>query len=351
MKRLIIILAVLLTLYVNIYAENPYKQFGCEGKELLTEQEKSGERTFIVVSNDSLSEFKKIVFDFKEYNYYIYDKDSTLIKTGIFDMLIPKRWLSMDPLASKFPQQSPYSGFDDNPIFLIDPDGKSTHTSNDGTVIAVYNDKDLGVYKQDVNSNFIGPMTVKTGELKGQTKFWDEFRAIDHNGQTSAEIGKGAKIEFNVKWDPIINTFHKESLKLNLYEIAEQSKPNRRLDIKKDKKITPSEYTGREFNGYYISARSAGNYLAGYNGATGKLFDTYISWETYIRLAGALQQKKYTTWNAIDIVMSKAKSFGPPPYYGEEEYSGRWIQAGWKKGMSERPSGWDIKIERNYRGR
>ena len=78
MKSLIIILTMLLTLYVNIYAENPYKQFGCNGKELLTEQERSGERTFVVVSNDSLGNFEKIVFDYNKSQYFVFDKSDKL---------------------------------------------------------------------------------------------------------------------------------------------------------------------------------------------------------------------------------------------------------------------------------
>ena len=34
-------------------------------------------------------------------------------------------WLSVDPLAEKFPHQSPYVFTDNNPINLIDPDGKA----------------------------------------------------------------------------------------------------------------------------------------------------------------------------------------------------------------------------------
>lgn len=36
------------------------------------------------------------------------------------------RWLSLDPLASKFPWMSPYLGMDNNPILLIDPTGSET---------------------------------------------------------------------------------------------------------------------------------------------------------------------------------------------------------------------------------
>ncbi|MFT5860867.1 MAG: RHS repeat-associated protein [Flavobacteriaceae bacterium] len=42
------------------------------------------------------------------------------------------RWKSLDPLMASFPHMSPYVGFDNNPIFFIDPYGLSS--SNDGVV-------------------------------------------------------------------------------------------------------------------------------------------------------------------------------------------------------------------------
>ena len=42
------------------------------------------------------------------------------------------RWLSIDPLFSNFPWQSPYVGFDNNPILLVDPKGLAAQNGNDG---------------------------------------------------------------------------------------------------------------------------------------------------------------------------------------------------------------------------
>jgi RHS repeat-associated protein len=40
------------------------------------------------------------------------------------------RWLSIDPLAAKFPNWSPYNAMNDNPMFFIDPDGKEVKPAN-----------------------------------------------------------------------------------------------------------------------------------------------------------------------------------------------------------------------------
>ena len=40
------------------------------------------------------------------------------------------RWLSLDPLASKYPALSPYNFVADNPIMYIDPDGRKIVVPN-----------------------------------------------------------------------------------------------------------------------------------------------------------------------------------------------------------------------------
>ena len=60
------------------------------------------------------------------------------------------RFLSLDPLAAEYPSLSDYTYVADNPIMFIDPTGmavESTHTDEDGNLIAEYNDGDDGVYK------------------------------------------------------------------------------------------------------------------------------------------------------------------------------------------------------------
>ena len=43
-------------------------------------------------------------------------------------------WLSVDPMADKYPNISPYAYCAWNPVKLVDPDGRKKHLYNDLTV-------------------------------------------------------------------------------------------------------------------------------------------------------------------------------------------------------------------------
>ncbi len=66
----------------------------------------------------------------------------------------------------------------------------STHTNEDGIVLAVYNDGDLGVYKHEANADEKQPTehqidtrhknsTSAGDEKMGETQYWDEFENPD----------------------------------------------------------------------------------------------------------------------------------------------------------------------------
>lgn len=87
--------------------------------------------------------------------------------------------LSVDPLASEAPGWTPYRAFYNNPIYYIDPTGllESTHTDEDGNVIAVYDDGDKGVYKHEngttkdyLDSRHSSSATSAGGEKMGETE-------------------------------------------------------------------------------------------------------------------------------------------------------------------------------------
>lgn len=237
---------------------------------------------------------------------------------------------------------------------FIDPDGMwamppSTHTDEEGNVVAVFNDGDLGVYRHGKNAD--GSSVTKSqlvkrqerygteanGEKMGETEFWDEFIAPGNTEGSGRIIYDPSKEEGLIQvgdWDGVIADRNKKAINQDLTLTMEQSKLYGDLDIKHNINYAPyGPMTGRLLNGKYATARSAGNFLAGLNGVAGTLQGYKTSGPTYMKLAGAYQQGQLSMKN-IGLIMMFGKSFGPAPYYGEQEYSGRRILQGINYGKS-----------------
>ena len=128
----------------------------------------------------------------------------------------PCDW-GVDPLMEQTPSWTPYRAFYCNPIRYTDLIGlsESTHTDDNGNVIAVFNDNDNGVYKHGKNADGSNPTeyqlskraekfgTSSGGIRMGETEHWDEF--------VSPETGKALtnhRIQFGKSFDPIIAKMH-----------------------------------------------------------------------------------------------------------------------------------------------
>ena len=243
-------------------------------------------------------------------------------------------WLSVDPMADKYPSISPYAYCAWNPVKLVDPDGEeiSTHTDKDGNVVMVYNDGDNGVYRhngdrefteRELKSQYCLSNTSAGGEFMGKTKYWDEF--MNHDNNTGDATKPAGKIHYGESWESIVVSYNELSMKLGLFATAIGSLPQGIFDIKSHKNIAPDgAMTGKLLEGYYTSARSAGNFLAGLNGATARgMYGQHISYDTYISLAGLLHM-----WDN--------KTSRQNEYKGEIPYSGRRIKEGFELGVKIR---------------
>ena len=228
-----------------------------------------------------------------------------------------------------------------NPIRYFDLDGTSTHTDSLGVVIAVYDDDDHGVYRhgelpenyaeyEGQTETYTDPETgeVKTreksrlsgGNLMGETEYWDEFRL--HDNSTGATLtGVTGRIMFGESWDYYIDVLNREANQMDLMDVAANSLPGKMFDIKTKSQAPYGSGTGKLLNGKYATARSAGNYLAGLNGATGTFMGRHISLGSYMRLAGQLHSPL---------------NFQGAPYYGEIPYAGRRIVSGFNSGLRKR---------------
>lgn len=177
------------------------------------------------------------------------------------------RWHGVDPLADVASSWTPYRAFYCNPIKYSDPTGllESTHTDEDGNVVAVYDDGDNGVYKHvgkgdeavnNVNKNYSADNTSAGGEFKGESlhslSFADQ-NLYNNSGEVRAEDIKidFGSTELTYKVQSIFDAGP------SLKEYAAKAGTNGDWDIKSN------TANGSKLFGKYASPRDAGNFAAG----------------------------------------------------------------------------------------
>jgi RHS repeat-associated protein len=277
------------------------------------------------------------------YSFQGQEKDDEISGTGNsytaefwqYDPRLGRRW-NVDPKYKQW--ESPYTCFGDNPIMLIDPkgDNASTHTDEDGNVIAVYVDGDLGIYKheagttkEDVENAHSAENTSAGGEHMGWTLYNKSF-AI---GKSWEAVGK---IEFNSyeardwlneRTNEIKQSIIRNGSKQARNQYALHAGNNGFYDFKS--KNGKGFYAGSQISeNVYLSARDVGNYLAG---KVAKM--TNQTKLDFMLTAGAFEMHKN---NLVDLRLhlnkykqeALAKGY---PTYGEKHRSNYFQRLGYEE--------------------
>ena len=170
-------------------------------------------------------------------------------------------WLSVDPMADKYPNISPYAYCAWNPVKLVDPDGReiSTHIDQDGNVVAVYDDGNLGVYmhsRQEIASvGSDGILSNDPDNFIGATLYAFSFREGD-----KIDVGSYQARDWMCQFEgSFSHSFANPIVALACY--ASEAGNGGRYDPKSYMK-NGSQLT----DGVYVSPRDLGNFAAGYFG-------------------------------------------------------------------------------------
>ncbi len=99
-------------------------------------------------------------------------------------------WLSVDPMSDKYPSMSPYNYCANNPVILVDPDGRD--------IINVSENGKISIQEQDGNDQIV---FEKTGHIE-----YLEGNGLFRNKKTETEVTDGDKVITQTK----ITGFSKE---------------------------------------------------------------------------------------------------------------------------------------------
>jgi RHS repeat-associated protein len=112
------------------------------------------------------------------------------------------RWLSLDPLMAKFPLQSPYVAFDNNPIYYVDPLGSESEGNGDKDKNGDKGKNDVKLQTKDKDGNTVTCSKIQSWFIRNQNKNVQEAVALarQHEGAKVYIKKVGARYSATVSW-------------------------------------------------------------------------------------------------------------------------------------------------------
>ena len=222
-------------------------------------------------------------------------------------------WLSVDPMADKYPGVSPYVYCGDNPVKYFDPNG--THievVENDNGTYTVQKgivNNDKNIYVIDANGNRTGKVL---GEMLTTNSFFGDDNIVVKNAVIDPNDNSGGVFLNGIKQSPpslvcyAVNARSSTEETLYKYDfksIGGISKLNhyRGMPIKNNKGET-----------FFASARDIGNiaagYVAGYNGLTWN--DTRMFFDGYQTISNNGVKGLFSQWSQEGRTSRLAQKYG-----------------------------------------
>ncbi|KAF5061562.1 hypothetical protein DSECCO2_314130 [anaerobic digester metagenome] len=135
MKQLFFIIAFLLGITGIKAQTNPFEELGYTPRFATLSNGQFNE----FHDNDTIVQIGSILLNTKSKQIVGFVEYDTLYSEATLQPDIVSRWISPDPLAEKFPSWSPYNFVMNNPINLIDPDGREPIKPQAGTAMGFVN--------------------------------------------------------------------------------------------------------------------------------------------------------------------------------------------------------------------